>query len=66
MKPVQIGIRDLDKISKRMDSDPISAIRLDPDTKPVLWSCIQEGKKDPEKQKTANKFHLLKCWMFSF
>jgi hypothetical protein len=31
MKPVQIGIRDLDKISKRMDSDPISAIRLDPE-----------------------------------
>jgi hypothetical protein len=34
---------------------------------PVLvgWVLIriQEGKNDPQKM---NKFHVLKCWMFSF
>jgi hypothetical protein len=29
----------------------------------VGWIRIQEGKND---QKKVNKFHVLKCWMFSF
>jgi hypothetical protein len=27
---------------------------------------IQDGKNDPPKKKTVKKFHVLKCWMFSF
>jgi hypothetical protein len=27
---------------------------------------IQEGKNDPQKLKKIKKFHVLKCWMFSF
>jgi hypothetical protein len=27
---------------------------------------IQEGKYDPQKEKKLKKFHVLKCWMFSF
>jgi hypothetical protein len=27
---------------------------------------IKEGKNGEGKWKTVNKFHLLKCWMFSF
>jgi hypothetical protein len=27
---------------------------------------IQEGKNDPQKYKHIKKFHVLKCWMFSF
>jgi hypothetical protein len=27
---------------------------------------IQEGKNDPQKKKKIKKFHVLKCWMFSF
>jgi hypothetical protein len=32
------------------------------------WNCvrIQEGKNGPEIHKTVDKFHLLKCWTFSF
>jgi hypothetical protein len=30
------------------------------------WNRIQEGKNDPEKYKKVKKFHVLKCWMFSF
>jgi hypothetical protein len=30
------------------------------------WIRIQEGKNDPQKQKTVKKFHVLECWMFSF
>jgi hypothetical protein len=27
---------------------------------------ILEGKNDPEKYEKVYKFHVLKCWMFSF
>jgi hypothetical protein len=27
---------------------------------------IKEGKNDPQKQKKVEKFHVFKCWMFSF
>jgi hypothetical protein len=27
---------------------------------------IQEGKNDPQKYKKVRKFHVLKCWTFSF
>jgi hypothetical protein len=27
---------------------------------------IQEGKNDPTKIETIEKFHVLRCWMFSF
>jgi hypothetical protein len=27
---------------------------------------IQEGKNDPQKVEKIKKFHVLKCWMFSF
>jgi hypothetical protein len=30
------------------------------------WIRIQEGKIDPEKKNTVNKFNLLKYWMFFF
>jgi hypothetical protein len=31
------------------------------------WIRIQEGKNnDPQKLKKVKKFHVLKCWMFSF
>ncbi len=42
-----------------MDPDPYS----DPD---LDWIRMQEGKNGPENLKTVNKFHLLKCCMFSF
>jgi len=32
----------------------------------VVWIRIQESKNDPEKYKKVNRFHLSKCWMFSF
>jgi hypothetical protein len=30
------------------------------------WSRIQEVKNDPQKLETVQKYHVLKCWMFSF
>jgi hypothetical protein len=40
---------------------------VDPDSMGSLdWDTIQEGKNYPEKYKTVNKLHVLKCWMFSF
>jgi hypothetical protein len=30
------------------------------------WIRIQEGKNDPKKWEKIKKFHVLKCWMFSF
>jgi hypothetical protein len=27
---------------------------------------IQKGKIDPQRKKKVKKFHVLKCWMFSF
>jgi hypothetical protein len=44
-----------------MFSKKSSVVDLDPDP-----DLDQEGKNDLEKYKTVNKFHLLKCWMFSF
>jgi hypothetical protein len=34
----------------------------------IGWILIrtQEGKKEPLKQIKVKKFHVLKCWMFSF
>jgi hypothetical protein len=31
-----------------------------------IWIQTQDGKNDPQKQKNAKKFHVLKSWMFSF
>jgi hypothetical protein len=48
---------------------------VDPDLYPdwiwIQWGPwvrirIKEGKNGPEKYKTVDKFHLLKCWTFSF
>jgi hypothetical protein len=33
----------------------------------ILWGpWIQEGKNGPQKLKKVIKFHVFKCWMFSF
>jgi hypothetical protein len=32
----------------------------------VVWVRIQEGNNDPQKLRKEEKFHVLKCWMFSF
>ncbi len=29
------------------------------------WILIQAGINDPQKYKKFNKFHFLRCWMFS-
>jgi hypothetical protein len=44
--------------------DPDSIRSMDPD--PVFGIRIQEGKNDQQKKKKIKKFHVLKCWMFSF
>jgi hypothetical protein len=31
-----------------------------------IWIRIQEGKNEPQKLYVIKKFHVLKCWMFSF
>jgi hypothetical protein len=31
-----------------------------------LAGVVEEGKNDPQKYKKVIKFHVLKCWMFSF
>jgi hypothetical protein len=52
--------------------DPVSMGTPDPypDSQSVSGFAIririQKGKKGPEKYKTVDKFHHLKCWMFSF
>jgi hypothetical protein len=31
-----------------------------------IWIRIQEGKNDPQNEEKLKKYHVLKCWMFSF
>jgi hypothetical protein len=47
-------------------SDKISVVWIRIGNDLVGCNRIPEGKNDPRKYKKVQKFHVLKCWIFSF